>query len=146
MFRYIQECGEAQNVKVNALNFSSATIASGWHPCTQLQPVKKVLATYYGGSTILDLTKLNEAHETRPGEFLAVVITDGGLGNWADALGGFKKIVDAGNHVVLLHVGKANPFTEGIESLGCQTHLLNKAEDLVGLCLDLAKSRYTPQG
>lgn len=146
MFRYIQECEEADKVKVNALNFSSATITSGWHPCSRLQPVKEVLATYYGGGTSLDVAKLNEAHETRPGEFLAVVITDGGLGNTAEALAGFKKIVQAGNHLVLLHVGKANAFTKGIEDLGCPTHLLNRAEDLVGLCLDLAKSRYAQEG
>lgn len=142
MFRYIQECENTEGVKVNALNFSSATIASGWHPSTQIEPVKRILASYFGGGTRLDVMKLREAFDTSPGEFLTVVITDGGLGNTPAALEGFEKIVKAGNHVVLLHIGQANPFTQGIEALGCPTHLLTKAEDLVGLCLDLAKSRY----
>lgn len=48
----------------------------------------------------------------------------------------------AANHVVLLHIGSETPFTKGIKDLGCPVHLVAKAEDLVGLCLDLAKNTY----
>ena len=142
MLRHIQGCPNVRSVKVNALNFSGATSASGWHPCTALEPVKRVLATYKGGGTTLDVAKLREAFDTSPGEFLTVIITDGQLSNTVPAVQGFGEIVRAGNHVILLHIGRENEFTKGIRNLGCPVHLLEKAEDLVGLCLDLARDRY----
>lgn len=85
---------------------------------------------------------LRAAYRERPGQILVVVMTDGGLSNTSDALSVFGDIVADGNHVVLLHIGKHNAFTTGMEKLGCSTHLLTDAGRLVGLCLDLAKERY----
>lgn len=142
MFAFIQTHPKASDVQVNALNFSTDTTASGWHPCTNLEPAKRVLACYKGQNTTLSTSVLREAYAARPGPLLTVVITDGGLGNTQPALDAFKEIVADGNHVVLLHIGPANAFTQGIQELGCPVHLLNDASELVGLCLDLAKDRY----
>lgn len=142
MFSFIHSQPTASNVQANALNFSSNTSASGWHACSNLEPVKRVLACYKGGNTTLDTGKLRAAYRERPGQILVVVMTDGGLGNTSDALTVFGDIVADGNHVVLLHIGAPTAFTTGIEKLGCSTHLLNDAGQLVGLCLDLAKERY----
>jgi hypothetical protein len=142
MFAFIQSQSTASNVQANALNFSNDTSASGWHACSNLEPVKRVLACYKGGNTTLDTGKLRAAYRERPGQILLVVMTDGGLSNTSEAVSIFGDIVADGNHVVLLHIGAPNAFTTGIEKLGCPTHLLNDASQLIGLCLDLAKERY----
>ena len=142
MFSFIQSQPRASSVQLNALNFSSDSSVSGWHACNDLDPVKRVLATYKGGNTMLDTSKLRDAYHARPGQVLTVVMTDGGLDNTPDAVAAFAQFVADGNHVVLLHIGGANAFTQGIADLGCPTHLLNDASQLIDLCLDLAKKRY----
>lgn len=142
MFAYIQSRRDLQDVRVGAVNFSSDTSASGWHACTELIPVKKVLAKFKGGSTVLNVPALQKEYETRPGKILTVVMTDGNLRNTADVLAELQRMVRDGNRLVLLHIGGANAFTQGVGSLKCPVHLLSKADDLVGLCLDVAKEQY----
>ena len=142
IFKYIQDCPDADRIQVLAMNFSNTTRSSGWQPGNRLGKAKATLAAYQGGGTSLDVGRLREAFDARPGPFLSIVITDGALGNCPAAVDAFRQIVLAGNHVVLLHIGSETPFTKGIKDLGCPVHLVAKAEDLVGLCLDLAKNTY----
>jgi hypothetical protein len=142
MFRHIRESARADSIKVHGLNFSNCTLSSGWQPCSNLEKVKRTIATYQGGNTALDVRILRDAVATKPGRFLAAIITDGIIGNTPDVLKVFGEIVEGDDEVVLLHIGKPNAFTEGIRALGCPVHILNKADDLVGLCLDLAKEKY----
>lgn len=51
-------------------------------------------------------------------------MTDGVLGNTPNALESFARHAKAGNHLVLLHIGKANALTKGIEELNCPVHPL----------------------
>lgn len=142
MFAYMQQHPNAHQVQVNAVNFSNDTSVSGWHSFHNLEPVKRVLASYKGQGTTLDISKLRAAFDSRPGEMLTVVMTDGDLGNTPQALEAFAQNVASGNHLVLLHIGNANAFTKGIQDLKCPVHILKDASQLVGLCLDLAKERY----
>ena len=145
LFRFLKERCLDESVWVNALNFSGAgaTHNSGWHRACELEPVKRVLATYQGGGTTLDTSVVRSARETSPGRILALAITDGNLGNTPQALAELRLTTDAGNGLALLHIGAANAFTEGVRQLGGCVHIVADARDLVGLCLDLAKANYT---
>ena len=142
MFRHIQECARVDSIKIHGLNFSNTTFSSGWHPCSNLEKVKRTISKYQGGNTVLDVNTLRNAVATRPGRFLCIIITDGNLGNAADALKVFGEIAEGGDEIIQLHIGQPNAFTKGIETLGCPVHILKNADDLVGLCLDLAKEKY----
>ncbi len=143
VMRFIQECDHAHDISIQALNFSRKTLSSGWHACTNLEPAKRALAVYQGGGTTLNIAELRHAHDTSPGDFLAIVITDGQIGNTPAVLNAFGELVRADNRLVMLHIGQANAFTKGIEKLGCPVHLLSTAEDLVGLCIGLARDTYS---
>ena len=142
IFRYIQSQGFSSRVKVHAINFSDASRSSSWHPCTSLEPVKRTLAAYQGHGTRLDVDTLRQAVADSPGKFLAIAMTDGGLKNTQEVIAELRRMLAAGHRLVHLHIGPANAFTKGVEELGCPVHLLKDANDLVGLCLDLAKSNY----
>lgn len=145
LFRYISERGLGGHVWVGAVNFSGATRSSGWHRAHALDPVKRVLGFYEGGGTTLDTSAIRGARESSPGRFLIVAMTDGCLSNPPAALEELRLAVEAGHSLVLLHIGAPNAFTEGARRLGGSVHILNHAEHLVGLCLDLAKANYGAQ-
>jgi hypothetical protein len=142
IFHYIQSRGVADDVHAHAINFSGRTCSSGWHPATDLEKVKRTLAAYQGGGTMLNVSVLNQAVDSAPGEFLAVVMTDGAVRNTPDVLRSLEKLVRRGNRLVQFHIGGRNPFTQGIEELGCPVHIITKPQDLVGMCLDLARENY----
>jgi hypothetical protein len=146
LMRHISERGLGEQVWLGAINFSGATQSSGWHRANAPEPVKRVLAAYEGGGTYLGTEALRRARESAPGRFLTVMVTDGGLGNTPEALEELRRTLQAGHDLVLLHVGAANAFTQGVQQLGGTVHLLHHAQDLVGLCLDLARANYrTPE-
>ena len=142
MLSYLQKPEHVDRIQACAINFSNSTSYSGWKSGSSLIEVKKKLAVYQGGGTTLDVAQLRKALNEGPGEFLTVIVTDGGLKNYQDAAVGFEEVVNKGHSVVLLHIGNANAFTEGIRKIGGQVHLLQSADDLTGLCLDLAKKTY----
>ena len=142
LFRYLGERGLGDRVWINAVNFSGATRSSGWHRGDALDPVKRVLAAYQGGGTRLGTTAIQSARESAPGRFLTITMTDGSLGNTEQALEELHRTVQSGNSLALLHIGAPNAFTEGVRDMGGAVHILNQADDLVGLCLDLAKANY----
>jgi hypothetical protein len=142
LFRYIDERGLNNRVWIDAVNFSGATRSSGWHLGNDLNPVKRVLAAYEGGGTNLGTSAVRGAYECSHGRFVTVIMTDGSLSNTPAALQELHRTVEAGNSLVLLHIGVPNAFTEGVRHLGGSVHILNHAHQLVGLCLDLAKANY----
>lgn len=142
IFRYIEEQNAGENIWACSLNFSNTTRSSDWHPLGALEPVKRNLAAFQGHGTRLDPAVLRRAAGSCPGEFLAVVVTDGGLGNTAEALDELRKTMVAGNRVVQLHIGAENAFTTGIRAMGGTVNIINKPEDLVDLCIGLAKQHY----
>ena len=142
MLSYLQKPEHVDRIQACAINFSNSTNYTGWKSGSSLIEVKKKLAVYQGGGTTLDVAQLRKALNEGPGEFLTVIVTDGGLKNYQDAIGGFEEVMNKGHSVVLLHIGNANAFTEGIRKIGGQVHLLQSADDLTGLCLDLAKKTY----
>jgi hypothetical protein len=142
IFRHIEGQRVADRVQAHALNFSSRTDSSGWTPCSDLIPVKRTLAIYQGQGTRLDVRVLQRAVETSPGPFLAIAITDGGLAHTDLALAALREMVEAGNRLVLLHIGTPNKFTDGAREIGADVHVLKSSGDLLGLCLDLAKTGF----
>ena len=142
LFRFLQQRRLEGSVWLNAINISGATRTSGWHRGNAL-PVKRILAAYEGGGTTLGVASLQTARESAPGRFVAIIVTDGSLSNTSAALDELQKTVEAGNRLALVQIGAApNGFTEGVKRLGGAVHLLNHAQELVGLCLNLAKSHY----
>ena len=142
LFRYLDEQGVGPAIQVGALNFSRITRSSGWHEGDALEPVKRVLIAYQSGGTVLDPSEVRKAQDAAPGPFLLVAITDGCLGNTPQALHEFRRIGQAGHSLALLHIGAPNAFTEGVRKLGGTVHILQKAADLIGLSLDVARAHY----
>ena len=142
LFRYIGENGLGDRVWINAVNFSGATRSSGWQRGDALDQVKRVLAAYEGGGTRLGISAIQSARGSAPGRFMTITMTDGSLSNTQQALEELRRTVESGNSVALLHIGAPNAFTEGVRRLGGAVHILNQAHELVGLCLDLAKTSY----
>jgi len=142
IFRHIQNSEIASEVFINALNFSSCTRESGWTRCTNLEPVKRTLAQYQGQGTMVDVGVLRRALQSQPGPIVTLFITDGALGNTPLVIESLRGLHDRGKNLVLLHIGNGNAFTNGVQELGGQVHLIQRPTDLVGLCLDVAKDRY----
>jgi len=145
IFKHIEMHNLGTSVKVCCLNFSSHTIASHWHAFADLGPVKNALLTHQGGGTRLDTEAVRWAFISRPGRFLAIVITDGVLSNVVQAADEMRNIVADGCSLVLLHVGKPNAFTDAVKALGCPVHLITNVNDLVGLTLSVAEQQYAHQ-
>ena len=113
-----------------------------WHPFSQLDPVEKVLLTYQGGGTTLAPQAIRQAFDSRPGPFLAVAITDGCLSNVAAAAAELRGVVMAKCEFVLIHVGNPNKFTEVVQEMGGSVHIVQRAHELVGQTLGVARNRY----
>jgi hypothetical protein len=69
-------------------------------------------------------------------------MTDGNLGNTPQALEELRRTSEGGNGLALLHIGKETAFTAGVRQLGGCVHVVSDARELMGLCLDLARSSY----
>ena len=85
---------------------------------------------------------IRQTFESRPGPFLAVVITDGVLTNVRPAVAELRDVVGGGCDLALLHVGRSNEFTKAIRAMNRSVHIVEKVDDLVGLTLGLARKRY----
>ena len=142
MFNHIERKRLGADLQVACINFSSKSIASGWHEFGNMQPAKDVLLTYQGGGTTLAPHAIRQTFESRPGPFLAVVITDGCISNARSAAAELKKVVRAGCDLVLLHVGGSNDFTKAVQEMRCPVHIVKSAKDLVGLTLSIAREEY----
>ena len=142
IFAYIKEGRLGQDVHVACINFSRSSITSGWHKLDELREVKKVLLRYQGGGTQLNPQVVRKAFESRPGSFLAVMITDGCLGNVPAAVNELRRVVDAGCDLALFHVGSPNAFTDAVADMGSMVHILKTADDLIGLTLRTARHAY----
>ena len=142
ILRYIEEKGEAAKVEVNAINFSNTTETSGWQHGSSFRRVKETLARYQGGNTRLDTMVYQKAHQDCPGGYVTIMITDGLIAKSEETLEALRETARNGNSIVLLHMGDMNPFAEGIRNMGFPVHLIARPEDLIGLCLDVARANY----
>ena len=142
IFNHIERERLGAGLQVACINFSNKSIASGWHEFGNMQPAKDVLLTYQGGGTKLAPEAIRQTFESRPGPFLAVVITDGVLSNARPAAAELRDVVGGGCDLALLHVGRSNEFTKAIRAMNRSVHIVEKADDLLGLTLGLARKRY----
>lgn len=124
------------------INFSGRSTESGWHLFRDSEKVKRTLLTYQGGGITLSPEAIHRAFESRPDSFLMIAITDGSLGNTAEAVSELRKVVESDSDLALLHVGQTNEFTRAVEEVNCPVYILNSAHDLVGLSLRIAKERF----
>lgn len=142
IFKHIEMNNFGDSIQVACINFSGMSLESGWHPYRNMENVKRTLLTYQGGGTTLSPDAIRRAFQARPGSFLAIAITDGGLSNTAEAVSELKKVVESDCDLVLLHVGQPNAFTKAVEEMNCPVYILSSANDLVGLSLQIAKEGF----
>ena len=142
IFKHIERNCQANDVQVACINFSGRSIESDWHPFHSIEKVKRVLLTYQGGGTTLSAEAIRRTFEKRPGKFLAIAITDGCIRNVPAAAVELRKIADADCNLVLLHVGTPNDFTRAVREINGCVHIVNRAEDLIGLSLQITKEQY----
>ena len=149
IFKHIEFNNLADDMQVACINFSGNSIESGWHPFSEMvnfngvHRVKETLLTYQSGGTILNPAAIRRAFDKIPSGFLAIIITDGGLGNTPAAVSELRKVVQSGCDLFLLHIGQENAFTKAINEMNCSVKVLNSAKDLVGLSLQIAKKRFS---
>lgn len=142
IFAHIEQRGFSGEVQVACINFSRGSIESGWHSFSDIDRIKKVLFQYQGGGTQLSPLAIRRAFESRPADFLTIMITDGCLANVPEAAGELERTVRAGCDLVLLHVGVPNAFTQAAEGMGGRVYIVQDARDLIGLSLQIAERTY----
>ena len=144
ILHYVQSVSRHRNAEIVSVNFSHETRSSGWRPSSDLEPVKRNLGQPQSGGTVLDVQVLRRLFDECPGQFLAVMMTDGQIKNTPTALDAFAQTIAAGNRVALFHIGSAeNAFTRGMKELGCLTHIVRRPEELLGLTLDVVQSEHS---
>jgi hypothetical protein len=143
IFQHIESTGHADRVKVACINFSRGAIESGWWPFRNLGRVKEVLLRYQGGGTYLNTDAVQRAFQGRPGKFLAILITDGAIGNAPQAAEALREVRHGGCDLALLHIGRPNDFTEAIRAMDCPVKIVSRAEDLIGATLGIAREKYS---
>jgi hypothetical protein len=147
ILKYIED-RKLTGVQAACINFSGGCIESGWHPVSginrsnNLHKFKQVLLTYQAGGTTLDTEVVHRVFQSRPGRFLAIAVTDGGLNNTAEAALELETVVESNCSLVLLHVGEPNAFTKTVEEMNCPVYILKSGKDLVGLSLRIAKENF----
>lgn len=131
------------NLEVCAINFSDYTVTSGWCPAHAPTPAKKTLCRWQGKNTTLDVRVLQEQVTAQSKNFVTLLMTDGEVTNHGQVIESFRRLIELKRQVIQLHIGKRNRFTDDMASVGAQVHVLNKAGDLVDLCMAFARATFT---
>lgn len=150
ILEYIQRNGLGNAMQLAVINFSSQTLESGWCKYQDaiqkgtLSKFKNTLLTYQHGGTVLNPKSLSNIFETRPGKFLAILITDGEVAHTEKLIPEFKQIVQSDCQLALFHIGKDTNLTIAMKKLGCPVWLLKDPKDLIGLSLQIAENKILP--
>jgi len=67
--------------------------------------------------------------------YLAVMVSDGEISNWAEVVPEIKGIVDSGNYFVLFQLEEPSEFSEVLKKEGLDVIYVARPEDLIGLSL-----------
>jgi hypothetical protein len=150
ILEHIQRNALGGSMQLTVINFSSKTLESGWckyQEAIRKNPISKfknTLLTYQHGGTVLDPKSLNNTFETRPGKFLAILVTDGQVAHTEKIIPEFKKIVSSDCQLAMFHIGDDTILSIAMKNLGCPVWLLKDPKDLIGLSLQVAKNKLIP--
>jgi hypothetical protein len=145
--KYLEAVHKASYLRYGIMQFSTTTKFSGWKTHSQLDGLKEMLFTNYeDGTTELDPEVVSRAVSTSKDRFAATMISDTDIWNTDEAASACLDMVNRGNEMVILRTKSSNSvnFAELLEKAGVITIDVNDPSELVGLCLNRAKSVYAP--
>jgi Mg-chelatase subunit ChlD len=140
MLQFLEQKQKAYHMKFSVLNFSGMTLRSGWQPYSELRQIKEMLFRYQGGGTIFDGSSLESLIRESNDRFLAVMVTDGQIGNAVEVAETVRGLLSKGHGFVLIQIGKQSAFGELLRKLGVATHVISDHRQLEGLYVEWAQA------
>ena len=142
VLQFLEERQKAPYMRFAAINFSNQTVVTSWKDYADIRAIKQSLFKHQGGGTTLDCSAVSAVVNESNSPFLALMATDGQIGNAQAVADTIRKMVDRGHGFVLIQIGTANPMTELVRKLGVPVHLLSNSCELDGLCLEYARRTW----
>ncbi len=141
---YLEKSKKAAWMKFGSVTFSSTTKFSGWKDHKDIKEMFETLYDKEDSGTSLDGKVIDEVLESKSDNFWAIMVTDGAIGNEAEALQKVQDMVDQGNYFTLIHIGTENSFCKKIRELYGEDAavVIDSAEQLAGAALKYTKRRY----
>lgn len=170
VFKQLEDNDLIQHMRFGIVVFEEKpNYFSGWHSYFNLDEVKKPLlnpAEYgpSGRSTVLDSAVIQEAVDTNPGKFWAIVVSDGGIFNLEEACQAVSYLAQKGNQISFIDVGgvgdgsilsdelkkmmaamgyqQNQAFARHVQKVGGTVHSGSRPEDLPRMMLGKAQEMY----
>lgn len=141
---YLEQSKKAAWMKFGAVTFSNETKFSGWKEHKDIKEMFRTLYDKENGGTHLNGNVIDEVLSSKSDQFWAIMVTDGAIGNEAEAIKKVHDLVEQGNYFTLIHIGQENSFCKSIkEKYGEDVVVvINSAEELAGVSLKYTKSIY----
>lgn len=146
VMNYLEKSGKAPFLNYGLMQFSYDTDWSGWKNYRQSGALTKRLFTgFQGGGTLLDPDKVNAADSRPSKHFLTIMISDGEIANSEEAFNACSRVaVDHKNDFVLFQIESESDFGDKMRGIGVPVISINQPEDLIGITLDIVRSKYAP--
>ncbi|MDE1761674.1 MAG: VWA domain-containing protein [Candidatus Micrarchaeota archaeon] len=140
---YLESIQKASFLNYGLVQFSRKTLWSGWNSYGNLPKLKHMLfEQYQGDTTRLDPGVIDSVSNSRRDKFLAIMVSDGAMENRDSAAAACRRMMKAGNDIVLFEAQSRDIFADMIRKDGGVTVYVNNPKDLIKLSLDVVKSRY----
>ncbi len=135
ILKYLEDFRMIKDSYFCVINFSDSTNYSGWVGAEGLDNIKEGLFEHQNGNTILDPNAIRRMRNDSFFRYLAVMVSDGEISNWAEVVPEIKGIVDSGNYFVLFQLEEPSEFSEVLKKEGLDVIYVARPEDLIGLSL-----------
>lgn len=142
VFGWLNDKGIASYLRYAVLNFSTRSVFSGWHPWSRRQLIHDTLFKYQGGTTNLCLNKLSSMIDASPRPFMAIMITDGEIGNPSGIARLIQSRFTAPYGFTLIQIGAESAFSRKLSTHGFHAHVIKSLADLEGLVIGRIRDRY----
>lgn len=135
--KWLQQKGIAPYIRYNTTLFGDTTRSSGWHDYSNIERTKQNLFNVpNSASTRLDTEVLQRHLKRDPA--VVIMLSDGGIHNWGEVREDFRRI-SSPHYLSLVQMGPPTLATEDIKSWGKPIYMVENAEDMRGLIVDLTK-------
>jgi hypothetical protein len=143
VLKWLKSQGVAEKSKFISINFSSATISSGWQEYANIDTVRRNVLNPKFGETHLNKSILRSKLEGK--EIMVILmLSDGEISNWPDIKNDFKKII-SDHFFSFIQIGEDTSSTaRDMENIGVKVFRVKGAEDLSELMIDLTKKSLDP--
>ncbi len=95
------------------INFSSRTLYSGWVAPEDTEKLNKFVDEFQEEGTTLSSRKLEQLQKEAKGKFAMLMVTDGCLDNSCEAITMLNRMVEQGNKLGVLYIGRDIDWARG---------------------------------